>query len=585
MSNSTIAKHSKAAFDESKSIRILSGLLESTGEIKTFFGENDKTPNYDGSFELVNDAQEPVKQFIVQIKKVDKLVLNSRGKYDYRLKTNFLQYVKDKVTENPAIYFVIDLATKKVYWIYLSDETLIRLNFEGKKTVTYHFREEDSISNVEAFVLTMRKIARERNNFFVYKTPQQIAEIQDAVDYLNQHLNGDLKNIKERVFPDLWRVGIKYSVDHTVLFNDVPVPITGCVALYPQMRGRLDTGVREYDWNLSENMFTYFSLGSETDINQYSKDTLHKIVQSFFKVGIPYKFLPTEVLMELIEPFVTESQSFFNTPNNQELSFKEVRQRFVLLHNYTCFLFAGCGISENECTCVKRANNIIAHGRMNFYDIFECARECRNDFQKYCECESKSNKELFLRGNILDFLTFESIRYLLIILELEDRNIQKIFPVWTYQWYNWFQLDEDSYLSSCKSICDQWLSNLQSLYLETYNNIFETNKYLVHDRYIYNLKCTSLGSTNHLIIESQHYQDQQFSLQMNSSCTSEFPYSNVPKGLLSTCSSASIQRFIQKRRLYYDSICCLLYRGICKGLGFKEDDLPLYEHENIKFFL
>ena len=28
MSNSTIAKHSKAAFDESKSIRILSGLLE-----------------------------------------------------------------------------------------------------------------------------------------------------------------------------------------------------------------------------------------------------------------------------------------------------------------------------------------------------------------------------------------------------------------------------------------------------------------------------------------------------------------------------------------------------------------------------
>lgn len=209
MSNSTIAKHSKAAFDESKSIRILSGLLESTGEIKTFFGENDKTPNYDGSFELVNDEQEPVKQFIVQIKKVDRLVLNSKGKYDYRLKTNFLQYVKDKVTENPAIYFVVDLATEKVYWIYLSDETLIRLNFEGKKTVTYHFREEDSISNVEAFVLTMQKIARERNNFFVYKTPQQIAEIQDAVDYLNQHLNGDLKNIKERIFPDLWRVGNK----------------------------------------------------------------------------------------------------------------------------------------------------------------------------------------------------------------------------------------------------------------------------------------------------------------------------------------------------------------------------------------
>lgn len=583
MSNSTIAKHSKAAFDESKSIRILSGLLESTGKIKTFFGENDKTPNYDGSFELVNDAQEPVKQFIVQIKKVDRLVLNSKGKYDYRLKTNFLQYVKDKVTENPAIYFVVDLATEKVYWVYLSDETLIRLNFEGKKTVTYHFREEDSISNVEAFVLTMRKIARERNNFFVYKTPQQIAEIQDAVDYLNQHLNGDLKAIKERVFPDLWRVGIKYSVDHTVLFNDMPVPITGCVALYPQMRGRLDTGVREYDWNLTENMFTHFSLGSETDINKYSKDTLHKIVQNFFKIGIPYKFLPTVVLMEQIEPFVKESQQFFDTPTSQKLSIKEVRRRFVLLHNYMCFLFTGHGVSENEKACVERAQSIIDHRKMNFYSIFECARSCREEFQKYCSSETEEN--ISLRGKMFGFLQQESIRWFLAIMELQCRKIEEFTPVWNYNWCDWFYLDEKSYLENCRKICNQWLSSLPSLYIETYNNIFETTKFLVHDRFIYNLECTRFENTNFLTIESQHYQGEKFSLQMDSSCTSELSYPNIPEGLLSTCSSESIQRFIQNRRLYYDSICCLLYRGICKGLGFEEGDLPLYEHENIKFFL
>ena len=65
MSNSVISKHSKSAFDESESITILKGLLESTREIKTFFGENDRTPNYDGTFELVNNECEPVKQFIV----------------------------------------------------------------------------------------------------------------------------------------------------------------------------------------------------------------------------------------------------------------------------------------------------------------------------------------------------------------------------------------------------------------------------------------------------------------------------------------------------------------------------------------
>ena len=52
MSNSMISKHSKSAFDESESIRILEELLESTREIKTFFSENDRTPNYDGTFDI-----------------------------------------------------------------------------------------------------------------------------------------------------------------------------------------------------------------------------------------------------------------------------------------------------------------------------------------------------------------------------------------------------------------------------------------------------------------------------------------------------------------------------------------------------
>lgn len=85
MSNSMISKHSKTAFDESESITILKGLLESTREIKTFFGENDRTPNYDGTFELINQEGEPVKQFIVQIKKVDKLILNKKKKKYWKI--------------------------------------------------------------------------------------------------------------------------------------------------------------------------------------------------------------------------------------------------------------------------------------------------------------------------------------------------------------------------------------------------------------------------------------------------------------------------------------------------------------------
>lgn len=587
MSNSMISKHSKSAFDESESITILKGLLESTREIKTFFGENDRTPNYDGTFELVNNECEPVKQFIVQIKKVDKLIQNTKGKnigkYDYSLKTNFLQYVKDKVTECPAIYFVVDLSTKKVFWIYLSDETLMRLNFEGKKTVTYHFQETEFISDINAFILEMRHIAQERKRLFVYKTPQQISELQDAVDYLNQHLNGDLKKIKECVFPDLWRIGIKYSSNRDIQVNDRTIQVAGCVALYPQMRGNLDTGVHEYDWNIKENMFTHFSFISETDLKKYSKNTLHEIIQNYFRIGIQHDCLPTLVLLEQVEDFIEKSNCFFEKSKSNIYLRSDIRRRFVLLHNYMCFILSGYASSDKEIAYVKRTNEILSRGRKNFYDIFECARSCPEDFKKYCA--SGRDDEDRLRGSVLELLTDESVRWLLAILELEKRKVQEITPVWGYHWYDLVQLNKPEYISRCNDICGKLFSKLPELYEKTYHNIFDTNKYLLQNRYVYKLTCDSLDNSKYLGIESQCYQAKNFSIQMEPSLTLDFPNDDIPEGLMSATGSMSIGMFVQRRKLYYDSICCLLYRGICKGLEFEEKDLPLYKHEDVKFYL
>jgi hypothetical protein len=587
MSNSVISKHSKSAFDESESITILKGLLESTREIKTFFGENDRTPNYDGTFELVNNECEPVKQFIVQIKKVDKLIQNTKGKnigkYDYSLKTNFLQYVKDRVTECPAIYFVVDLSTKKVFWIYLSDETLMRLNFEGKKTVTYHFQETEFISDINSFILEMRHIAQERNRLFVYKTSQQISELQDAVDYLNQHLNGDLKKIKECVFPDLWRIGIKYSSNRDIQVNDRTIQVAGCVALYPQMRGNLDTGVHEYDWNIKENMFTHFSFISETDLKKYSKNTLHEIIQNYFRIGIQHDCLPTLVLLEQVEDFIEKSNCFFEKSKSNIYLPSDIRRRFVLFHNYMCFALSGYASSDKEIAYVKRTNEILSRGRKNFYDIFECARSCPEDFKKYCA--SGRDDENRFRGSVLGLLTDESVRWLLAILELEKRKVQEITPVWGYHWYDLVQLNKPEYISRCNDICGKLFSKLPELYEKTYHNIFDTNKYLLQNRYVYKLTCDSFDNSKYLGIESQCYQAKNFSIQMEPSLTLDFPNDDIPEGLMSATGSMSIGMFVQRRKLYYDSICCLLYRGICKGLEFEEKDLPLYEHEDVKFYL
>ena len=79
MKNAGMAKHTISAFNEKTAIRMLSDFLEQNHTIATFFKENDRTPNYDGSFELVDEDETPTKQFIVQIKKVENLVPNIKG--------------------------------------------------------------------------------------------------------------------------------------------------------------------------------------------------------------------------------------------------------------------------------------------------------------------------------------------------------------------------------------------------------------------------------------------------------------------------------------------------------------------------
>ena len=73
MAYAGMARHGKSSFNEGKAVRLLEQFLEQRDTIKTFFKENDRTPNYDGSMELVEGDGTPLKKFIVQIKKCENL--------------------------------------------------------------------------------------------------------------------------------------------------------------------------------------------------------------------------------------------------------------------------------------------------------------------------------------------------------------------------------------------------------------------------------------------------------------------------------------------------------------------------------
>lgn len=172
-----MARHSVSSFNEADANRLLADFLEQKHSIKTFFKENDRTPNYDGSMELTDKEGYPIKQFIVQIKKVENLSPNVKGKnkgrYIYQLETAFLEYVKARVTDSPSIYFVVDIATKNIFWLYLSDELVNSLSFDGKDTIPYPFTASDIIQDIDSFVDALSQIVAARNELNSQKTPEE----------------------------------------------------------------------------------------------------------------------------------------------------------------------------------------------------------------------------------------------------------------------------------------------------------------------------------------------------------------------------------------------------------------------------
>ena len=145
-----ISKVTQNDFNESAGNRFLQAELEKNLRIKTYFKESDKTPNTDGYFEVLDYQGIAMKRFVVQIKTAGKISQLRSGDYSYSADTAFIQYVLENIDQNPAVYFVIDLSKRIIYYKYLSLEYILSMSIGHKKTVAIHLIESD-ILNEEKF--------------------------------------------------------------------------------------------------------------------------------------------------------------------------------------------------------------------------------------------------------------------------------------------------------------------------------------------------------------------------------------------------------------------------------------------------
>lgn len=592
MSKSGMAKHSLSAFNEKSAIRLLEDFLEQKHTIATFFKQNDRTPNYDGSFELVGADNAPTKQFIVQIKKVENLVPNVKGSnkgcYVYEMDTSFLYYVKEKVTESPAIYFVVDIMMNNIFWLYLSDELLMKLNFEGKERISYPFKDTDIVTDIDVFVGSLNHIVKQRNTLFLQKTPEQIAEMQDALDYINCLMENDFIKIKEEVFPNLWRFGIKYTPGETISMtaNDCTMTseTTAMFALYPQIKGQADTGLKEYSGNIS-NYFNYFDMIGKTSVMEYTQDSLHKIVKAYFENGIPSAQLPDIMIFEKIDSFVRRLQRFYNFKMHKgKMLVDDLYKTYVLLIRYIQHIILDVEVDDNEIDIKKDIISRYNRGEKNYFDIFHCGSEIVECYKAFCEKYENEEKVGFKPDLMFHIIPRYQVEAFVDIAELKNRKVKYYSPVWTYNYYELTQLSADEFIEKINEICEKWFSELPNTYNEFFDILFEKNKYRFKGKfeycneYVSNGRCGPWFST---IV--REYKSNIFEIINKQGCSKGFSDEDNKNGLLYVRKGVLIERFLQRKKLFYDSVRCLLYQGICKELGFESRGLS-FDGMNYRLF-
>lgn len=573
-----MARHTASAFNEKNATRLLADFLEQKHTVATFFKENDRTPNYDGSFELVGKDDAPTKQFIVQIKKVENLAPNVKGvnkdKYVYDLDTSFLYYVKEKVTESPAIYFVVDIATNNIFWLYLSDELLMSLNFEGKEHVSYPFSETDIVPDIDTFVRMLNQIAAKRNALFLQKTPEQIAEMQDALDYINRLMDNDLTTIKEAVFPNLWRFGIKYTPGETMSITaggqTITSEATSMFALYPQIKGVADTGLKEYTGSRT-NYFNHFDMFGKTTPMEYARNSLQKIIKSYFEDEMPADSLPDIMLFERLDSFVHRTERFYEFKmDGGKIPICDLYRGVVLLIRYIQHIIIDQDVDSDEGDIKADIINRFNRGDRNFFDIFHCSSkivECFKQFRSKYEYEEKIG---FMPDLMFKVISKYQIAAFVDVAELQHRGTEFYEQVWDYDYFETSKLEPTEIMKKTNEICEKWFSELPAIYDALFDSLLGKCKYRFKGKFEY---CNEYSGKEHLSpwfsTVVREYSSNTFSVIHNPECSDSFTDEDRANGLLYIHSGYLVSRFLQRKALFYDSVRCLLYQGICSGLGYE----------------
>lgn len=314
-------KESRSSFTESKGLRILSEMLESTKRIKTHLNDKDRIPLFDGHINLLNEKEEIIKECTVQVKSESGIKLSTRGankgKYPYHFDKDVLEAVRKDVTNNIVVYFVVDASNGKIFYKILTRDFLVSLNYINNKDdkVKYSFEENDVLSNPDKLYSQLLKIHSETDSE-CFKTKEEIIAIQKAMNTFYEKLE-QIVFIKKKLWPTLWKFGIKTSKNQhfNLIHEKTGVNLGGdcsVFAIFPIQYGYIKPEIMEYKAG-KEDLFTNLDFIGNSDPQKYLDSCLSRFIDFYFDNTCCLEIMPENCLYEIIYSFLYDIENFEKT--------------------------------------------------------------------------------------------------------------------------------------------------------------------------------------------------------------------------------------------------------------------------------
>ena len=184
------------------------GLLRHTQAIAHRVESHDKTPNVDGSIELIDDEDRPAGELTIQAK-IYKSKYQGQNKAD--VPAYFVAYAS-KMLNKVCVFFSVDANANKIYWKYISDDYIRDFQMRGDNAIHgYQFTKDEILSNenVHETINQWKQIFNEKIALLT-KKKKSAEEVMSESRFAFYRINSNFHDLKDS-FIDRKEIDLLYN--------------------------------------------------------------------------------------------------------------------------------------------------------------------------------------------------------------------------------------------------------------------------------------------------------------------------------------------------------------------------------------